>query len=87
MRKLTKRQCEAIHSKRRALERYSLPLNRHDLRAIIEMINNNQAIFLLKESNTRSHWLVVYKDIPLKLVYDRSRRMIITFLPMNNTNA
>ncbi len=87
MRNLTKRQCEAIHSKRRALERYNLSLNRHDLRDIVSMITNNQATFLLKESNTRSHWLVVYKEKKLKLVYDKPRKMIITFLPLEEENV
>lgn len=68
------------HAKGRALERYDLDLNRHDLAAIIQLIQAQQGRFVERQSFRVSVWDVTYQGKVLRVVYDRKRTAIVTFL-------
>jgi hypothetical protein len=73
---------ERIHAKRRALERYNLGLNREQLNELTQMIQQGKSRFLEKQSLRVSiHELQAF-DRTLYVVYDKNRKTIITFLPL-----
>lgn len=86
-RRLTKRQSQAIHAKRRARSRYGVTLNRHQLKALIVAIAEGRSTFIRAQSlRTTIH------DVPftppgkvdpvvLRVVYDKLRHQIVTCLP------
>ncbi len=78
---MTKTQACRKHFKARALERYGLELNRHDLRDIAKMIQRNSGQFIEKQSNRITVWEVTYKDTLLRVVYDKNRKVVVTALP------
>ena len=69
------------HAKKRAEERYGLNLNKEARHEIVSMIQQNQAEFVGKQSNTRSLWRVNYQDQSLNVVYDKARNTMCTVLP------
>jgi hypothetical protein len=79
---MDKKEALRIHARNRAKERYGISYNRHDRRNIIDMIEKNdiEVIFVKKESKRVSVYYVRYKDQDLKIVYDRNRMEIVTFL-------
>lgn len=78
----TKRQCEAIHAKRRALERYGVEMTSADLRAIVTGIQEQKAHFVERQSHRISIFIVKYGGQLMRVVYDRLRQQIVSFLPM-----
>ncbi len=66
-----------LHAKRRALERYNFDLNRNTRKEIIAGIQQNKYKFLERTSNRTTVWLVH----GMRVVYDKSRKELITFLP------
>lgn len=75
-----KAQSERVHAKKRAEERFGVTLNRHDIRDIVYQIQNHSAIFVEKQSQRVSVFVVNLKGIQAFAVYDRVRQTIITFL-------
>lgn len=78
---MSKRSSLAIHSRRRASERYGLNLSKLDLLKIVDLILGKSATFVRKHTNRVSEWEVVYFGKKLRLLYDYRRRMVVTFLP------
>jgi hypothetical protein len=78
--KLTKAQAERVHAKKRAKERYNLDLNRFDLREIIQQISLKQAKLLENKTNRLALYQIDVKGISCKVIYDRQRKQIVTFL-------
>jgi hypothetical protein len=77
-----KAQCQRIHAKKRAFERYGIVLNRPVLNGIIQDIQNNRATFIEKQSNAKSFWFVMVGEQKCRVVYDKNRKTISTFLPL-----
>lgn len=84
MRRKTKKRCQRIHSKKRALERYNLVLNRFDFREIIKIIHSGKTLEAYSISNRVTVHKLIYADILLRVVYDKMRKEIVTFLPFEN---
>jgi hypothetical protein len=80
-----KAQCQVIHAKRRALERYGLSLNRKSYGELVKIIQSGKALFLERQSNRISIFSLTYQEKQLKCVYDSHRHKIVTLLP-NETN-
>jgi len=78
---MTVRQCQTIHAKRRAIERYGLKLNKRNIMDIVKKIINNQAIFVEKQSCSRSIFMVEFSGHQLKVVYDKTRKSLRSILP------
>lgn len=72
---------QRVHAKRRASERYGLIINKEMLKECIAMIQNNKAKFLCKTSRTRSLFELTIQGKCVKVVYDKIRKNIATFLP------
>lgn len=73
--------CQRIHAKRRAVERYSLDLNRQDLRNIVTVIQSNKATPVEKQSHRVTVFDLTYNEVDVRVVYDKQRKTIVTFLP------
>jgi len=82
-RTMPKRKWEKIHSRKNALIRYGIDCGPKMRKALIEKIQNEEAIFLNSSSNRRRVFAVCYKGNWYPIVYDNKRKEIITFLPSN----
>lgn len=77
------------HVQNRALERYNLNLTKDDENKILELIKDKKSIFLEKSKKNEKmiFCYVTYKNIPLKVLYLRSRgkgvKSIVTIYPFN----
>lgn len=81
---MSKKMAEKIHAKRRAKERYDLELNRHSLKDLVKLVQSCTGIFIRKKSNRVSNWLINYQGKDLLVSYDKIRKTIITFLPLES---
>lgn len=80
---MSKKQGQHVHAKKRALERYGLSYNRIVRKEIIKQIQNRQnARFLEKKTNRIVIWLVRHNEIEYKIAYDKHRKNIASFLPL-----
>jgi ABC-type iron transport system FetAB ATPase subunit len=77
---MDKRESEIRHATRRAKERYALTLSKGDFKEITRDITTGNSSFIKKVSNTRSVHDVLFKGITLRVVYDKLRKCIVTFL-------
>lgn len=69
------------HANRRANERFDLHLTDHDFREIRSLIQHgSRTVLLERQSHRVSVHGIVYKDVPCKVVYDRKRKSIVTFM-------
>lgn len=81
---MTKKQAQQIHAKRRALERYELKLNRFDMKEIRRIIHAGKAFKINDETNRIRSYYLEYKEKWIKIIFDRSRQTVVTFLPISN---
>lgn len=77
-----KHRAQRAHAKRRLRERYGLTVNRHDLCALVSLIQGGQGRMVLRQSNRVTVWEVPFQDQLLRVVYDSLRHEIVTALPM-----
>lgn len=75
------------HAKLRALQRYDLDLTAKMRRRIVEAIQQQRSIHLETQSNRVSVHLVEVESRDIRVVYDRTRKEIITVLPPENQHA
>lgn len=83
--KMTKTHSQRVHAKRRCLERYGESINRDDIQAIIRLIQSGdtrKAKLLERQSIRVSTWRVTFRDKDMRVVYDRTRKTIVSFLPL-----
>ena len=78
----SKQQAERIHAKRRAKSRYNLDFTKEVRRTFNTIIHNNKAKFLWRQSRRVSVLEIPYENKTYKVVYDRTRKEIVTFLPI-----
>ena len=84
---LTKSQAERQHARRRASERYGIDFNSHSNKALITQIQNGTATFVQKQSHRISVWDVWIQGVTARVVYDKDRKQIVTFLPLHRQIA
>ncbi len=77
----TKKQCQRLHARRRFLERCSLCFTRDIEKSFIQAITDGRVGFVEQQSLR----IYVY-DVPFnyrlyRVVYDRTRNVIVTVLP------
>lgn len=77
----SKKLCQRKHAQRRAFERYDFPFTRMQRKEIVSIIQRGEALFMRKCSNRVSEFIVSYGDKKMRVLYDRKRHEIITFLP------
>jgi hypothetical protein len=69
------------HAQRRAKERYGLLINKRERREIIGMIREEKASFIQRHSLRVSEFSVSYMGRDVRVLYDKKRHELITFLP------
>lgn len=79
----TKKENQIHHALVRAAERFGLTLHRADLDDIRGMICKNKATFVGRTSLRVSVWDVTVRGVPCRVVYDRNRQTVVTFLEPN----
>lgn len=70
------------HAKKRLAQRLGMTVNRHDLRAMVGLIQSNKAIFLERQSNRVTLWELEYGGEKFVAAYDKNRKVIITALTL-----
>jgi DNA replicative helicase MCM subunit Mcm2 (Cdc46/Mcm family) len=82
--KLTKKQAEKIHFKKRVLERFDITINRHDIRELIEDIQAGNNIIKSERLSSRVtlHTMIFMKK-RMNILYDRMRKVPITAKTMD----
>ena len=73
----SKKKAIKTHFQRRSLERIVVLLDEKDL---IKKIQNNELEFIEKQSNRVTVFRFCYQDKVYRLVYDKTRKQIITVL-------
>ena len=77
---MRKKKCQRKHAKRRALERYGIEYNEEDLRLIRKLISEGKSKSTKQSNRVRIHELE-YMGENIKIVYDKIRKEIVSFLP------
>lgn len=80
----TKEDCQVRHAKLRALERYDIRLTDHEYKNLCHMIQIGSSKIIEKQSNRATVHLIEWNNIKMKVVYDKERKTIVTFLPMED---
>lgn len=82
MKRTNKKYAQRIHAKSRAKERYGIDFTAQKRNEIIKMIKHDHVVSRKKQTNRTSIITIRYGDQLIKLVYDKSRKEIVTFLPV-----
>jgi hypothetical protein len=69
------------HSRRRVVERYGAELSEDNIRTIGRLIREGRSKLLRKDSINFSKHLVEFEGTEYRVVYDKKRRAVVTFLP------
>lgn len=77
----SKKYAERVHAKKRAFLRYHMEVDAQTRKRIVEAIWNQTARFIRRHSGRVTEWEVRMDGQTLRLLYDKSRQEIITFLP------
>ncbi|NMB91712.1 hypothetical protein GYA37_02600 [candidate division WWE3 bacterium] len=93
--RLSKKQSQKIHAKKRAVERYGVSFNSKDILQLVKAIQNEKAEFVEKISNRQTKFKVFVpeelknkcpKHSEVLVIYDKKRKEIVTFLPPSGLN-
>lgn len=76
-----KKNAQYIHFKRNLKSRYGLNINRVEKREIVEKIKSGEAELLEKQTLRISVYKVIFKNVPVIIVYDKLRESLCTCLP------
>ena len=80
---MLKKTAQNIHTKRRALQRSGLTLNKTDLRQIVQCIQEHRdnVSFVKAKSNRVSIWNINYKGVTVNVPYDKKRKTLASWFP------
>lgn len=70
-----------MHAIKRAKERYDLDISRRDLKDMCIQIRSGHAIKLEQLSTARAEYIVKCQDKDVRVIYDKNKKSIVTFLP------
>jgi len=84
---MNKKKAQGIHAKRRALQRQGLVVGKETLNETVQQIQKNKGTFLRKHTNRVTEWLVTVHGKCCRVLYDKTRRAIITFLPDKKSDS
>lgn len=76
-----KKYAQSAHAKRRAAERYNVVVSSDDLKTVVQRIQSGRCTLLQKQSNRVSLFDVDIHGTVYRVVYDKKRHSIVTFLP------
>lgn len=69
------------HAIRRLFERYEIRVNDNQYQNLVNLIKDNKARFITRQSNRVTVFEISYLNRKLVACYDSSRKSIATFLP------
>jgi len=78
--KLSKKECQQIHAKKRCYERYGIRLSKELKEYIIKNIQFGKSKIVVQQSERISIYDVNWNNIIFRTVFDRKRNTIVTFL-------
>ena len=70
------------HAKLRALQRYDIDFTRTEHDALVRRIQNGEGQFVERQSHRISVFKIDVQGQTVKVVYDKQRKTIVTFLPL-----
>ena len=76
----SKKKLVKIHFQKRSLERVGVLLNE---KIIIDSIQKNKLEFIERQSNRITVWRYIFMDKKYRVVYDKTRKQIVTILNEN----
>jgi hypothetical protein len=75
----SKKKCDRIHSIRRSSERFRKTFSKKQRKEAIRRIQNNEATFVRRSSNTRTIWDNAVPGLPnARVVYSKITKEIVT---------
>ena len=77
-----KADCQRLHAKRRALQRYGIVLDNAKQDQIVRLIKEGKAKFLRRDSIRVAVFAIEFENTLLKVVYDAQRKTLASILPM-----
>ncbi len=80
--RVPKAKTERNHAIARMSSRFGVNMNRVQYNAMVKSIQDGKAVFLDRQSNRVSRFIVRLGDKEMVAVYDRNRKTIVTFLTM-----
>lgn len=84
---VNKKKAERIHARRRAAERFHLDVTEEVRNLLKSKIKKGEGIFLYRNSRRVSVWSLSLNEQTYKVVYDKQRKEIVTFLPYESTRT
>ena len=87
MSRTPKAQTQRRHAQRRAYERHGLQLTRHDLNEIVRQIQAGKAHFVERQSHRVSLFDIDIDGRSARVVYDKQRKTIVSFLPAETESS
>ena len=69
------------HAQKRFYERFNVDMSEDDIYTMSNLIREGRCEFIEKQSNRISLFYVNYNDKKYEVVYDKSRKSIVTVLP------
>ena len=81
------RAAERHHTQQRLAERYGLTVSSDDIFRMAKQIAHGHATLIARQSRDVAHWWLTHEGRPIRLVFDRRRRCILTALPHDDSAA
>jgi len=79
----SKKKSERLHARRRARERYGIEVGNHTRRKIIQAIQGGRSKAVRRTSTNKTvHDVTLDDGFTVRVVYDKERKEIVTFLPL-----
>ncbi|MGB5105562.1 MAG: hypothetical protein WBP42_02500 [Candidatus Zixiibacteriota bacterium] len=75
------RKARVRHAKLRAMQRVGLNISKGTLEQIARMIQSGRAVFVARQSLSRTIWDVELQGKTIRVVYYKPTKQILTFLP------
>lgn len=78
---------ERHHTRQRLAERYGLTVSSDEIFRMAKRIAHGHATLIARQSQDVAHWWLTHEGQPIRLVFDRRRRCILTALPLDDSAA
>ena len=75
------------HTQQRLAERYGITVSSDDIFRMAKRIAHGHATLIARQSSDVAHWWLTHEGRPIRLVFDRRRRCILTALPHDDSAA
>ena len=79
----SKKKGQRSHAKQRAKSRFGIDLNQHQYQELIEKIQAGRVESSKRLSLRVTEHIIEYQGKEMKVLYDKQRKTIITFLPVD----